>query len=104
MRRHSRPEGLVFTVSHPKLLTGLLYERRDSRIMDVTDSREQMVFDLEVQAAQQKRCYAAAPGEVHCSFNLMYRPRVFDSAGVRLRQWKLRLLHAVRQLKYNAQH
>src|ERR1044071_9321305 len=34
----------------------------------------------------------------------MYGPRVFDSPGVRLRPRKLRLLHAVRQLKNNTQH
>jgi len=63
-----------------------------------------MVFDLKVQAAQEPRCYAAAPGEVHGSLNLMYCRRVFDSPSVVSGQGKLRLLHAMRHLKYNAQH
>src|SRR5690242_15925223 len=104
MRRHSRPEGFVFAVSHSKFLTGLLHERRDSGIMDVADFGKQMVFDLKVQAAQQPRCYAAAPSEVHSSFNLMYSPRVFDSPSVWLRQRKLRGFYAVRQLKNNTEH
>ena len=63
-----------------------------------------MVFDLKVQTAQEPGCCPASAREVHGSFNLMYGPRVFDSIGVRLRQRELRLFHAVRQLKYNAQH
>jgi len=63
-----------------------------------------VVFDLKVQAAQEPRCYAAASGKVHCSFNLMYLPTSFRFASVVSGQRKLRLLDAVRQLKYNAQH
>ena len=94
----------MLAVSHPDIPARLLHELRDSRVMDVADAREQMVFDLKVQAAQEPRRRPAAAGKIHGRFDLMYRPCVFHSPGEGLRQRKLRLLHAVRQLKHDAKH
>ena len=83
----------MFTVPRPKLLTGLRHNLRDGRVVDMADSRKQMVFDLKVQPAEKPRGYAAASSEVDRRFNLMYCPRVFNPSAIVSRQWKLRLFY-----------
>ena len=69
----------------------------------MADPGEQVVFDLEVQAAQEPGRHPAAAGEVHGRLRLMNGPGVVETLRVRSRQRELRLFHAVRQLKDDAQ-
>lgn len=94
----------MFTVSQPELLTGLFHQLGDGRVVDMADFGKQMMLDLKIQTAQQPCCHRATPGKVDGGLDLMYGPRVFDPSGVMSWQRKRRLLHAVCQLKYDAEH
>ena len=91
-------------IFHPEFSASLLNNYRDGRIIDVADSRKQVMFDLKVQAAQQPGCHTAAPGKVYGRLHLMDGPGVFNSPIFLSRQRKLCLLDAVRELKDDAQH
>jgi hypothetical protein len=53
MGRESRTKRRVLTVSHAKFFTRLLHEIGDSRVMDVTDAGEKVMFNLKIQATEQ---------------------------------------------------
>ena len=55
VRRDAGEERRVRVVRHAKLTAGLLDDLRDRRVVDVTDAREQVMFDLEVEPAEQPR-------------------------------------------------
>src|SRR5581483_1745062 len=104
MRDDACPERRVLMIFHSEFSTGPLDQLRDGRIIDVADAREQVMFDLKVQAAQQPGGYTAAPCKVYGRLYLMDGPGLFHSPAVLARQWKLRRLNAVRKLKDNTQH
>ncbi len=64
---------------------------------------EEVVLDLEIQAADEPRDNSAPPGEVHGGFRLMDRPRVLDAPSFLPGQRKLRLFHAMCDLKHHTQ-
>ncbi len=92
MRCQTCPQRRVFRELHAEFQTCLLHQLRDGRVIDVANPGEQVVFDLKVQAAEEP------------SHHLMDRPGVFDAPGVGPEQRELRLLHAVCQLKDDAEH
>src|SRR3989454_11651748 len=95
MRRETSPERPVLRVLDPELSTGLFHEFRDRRVIDMAQPGEEVVLDLEIQAADEPRDNSAPPGEVHGGFRLMDRPRVLDAPSFLPGQRKLRLFHAM---------
>ena len=71
--------------------------------MDVADSREEVVLNLEIQRPDVPCEQSIARGEVDCRFDLVCGPARRHSPRVRPRQWKGSFLHAMRQLKDNAE-
>jgi hypothetical protein len=86
-----------------KLFAGFLDDLRNRGIVDVTDSREQMMLDLEVQPPDQPCNHSVISGEIHSRFDLMNRPVVLDPTRAIIGQRKIRVFHTVRQLKHNAE-
>ena len=64
MRYKRLKHALVFDIGDVRLTACLLHEPADLGIVDMTDAREKMVLDLEVQAAQQPVKDLAARAEV----------------------------------------
>src|SRR5262249_58493556 len=104
MRGHPRPDRFVLGILDTELLAGGLDHMRHAWVVDVTDSGEQVVLDLEIQPPEKPRGYAALAGEVHRRLHLMHRPTVVDTA----RSWawhrKRRGLHGVGQLAHDGHH
>ena len=50
--------------------------------MHVADAREQVVLDLEIQAAEEPAQHAVAAGEVHRRLHLVNRPVVLEAVGL----------------------
>src|SRR5262249_43600896 len=74
MRGHPRPDRFVLGILDTELLAGGLDHMRHAWVVDVTDSGEQVVLDLEIQPPEKPRGYAALAGEVHRRLHLMHRP------------------------------
>src|SRR6266852_5061547 len=72
--------------------------------MDVADPGKQMVFDLKVQATDEPRDHATAPGEIDARLRLMDCPGGIDTSGTRSGHRELRLFHAVCHLEHHTQH
>jgi hypothetical protein len=102
MGRESRAKGGVLTIAHAKISTGLFHEARDGRVVDVTDAREKVVFDLKIQPAEEPTLNSTASSKIHSGFDLMDGPRIFHRACVLLRQRELGLFNAMSKLKHNA--
>ena len=64
-------------VADSELLACLLHQRRQRRIMDVTDSGKQMVFDLKIQARRQTRKAIGFRGHNPPSFEPDALPKAF---------------------------
>src|SRR5437899_1071679 len=103
MRGQAFPERPVLGVWDAKVSTCLFHHLRDRRVVDVTDPREQVMFDLKVQTAEEPRREPAGPGEVHGRFRLMDGPGLVDTPCAREGQGERRLFYAVRSLKHHAQ-
>ena len=71
--------------------------------MDVADAGEEVVLDLEVQPPDKPREQPIAAGEIDGRFDLVCGPGRLHPARVRLGQGKSSLLHAMCQLKHDAQ-
>jgi hypothetical protein len=102
MGQESRSKGGVLTISHAKLSTGLFYEVRDGRVIDVTYTREKVMFDLKIQPTEEPTPHSTASSEIYSSFDLMDRPGISHRTGALFRQWELGLFNAMRKLKHNA--
>src|SRR5262245_15554969 len=74
MRYETRQHGAVFHVTHAELPASLLHYLRKRWIMNVTDAREQVMFNLKIQAAEQPSRDSAAAGEIDSGFHLMDSP------------------------------
>jgi hypothetical protein len=90
-------------ILYPKLSAGFFDDPRNRGIVDVADTREQVMLDLEVQSPSQPCNPAAFSGEIHRRFHLMNRPVVLDPTRAIIGQRKIRVFHTVRQLKHNAE-
>jgi len=90
-------------VADPELGAGLLHDIRDARIVNVADTRKQVVLDLEVETTDVPAQEAVGPPEIDRGFDLVYSPGPRHSLDVGCERWKFRLLDAVRQLKYQDQ-
>ena len=93
----------MLCVFDPELSTGLFHEFRDRGIIDVAEPGEEVVLDLEIQAADEPCDNSAPPGEVHGGLRLMDGPRVLDAPSILPGQRKLRLFHAMCDLKHHTQ-
>src|ERR1700687_5638553 len=71
--------------------------------MDVADLGEQVMLDLEVETTEVPGQQTAPSREVNRGLNLMHRPGARNRVGSRRQLRKIRLLHAVRQLKDHAE-
>ena len=71
--------------------------------MDVANAGEKMVFDLEVQPADEPGEQPVAAGEINGRFDLVFGPALLHPARVLPGQGKSSLLHAMRQLKHDTE-
>jgi len=72
MRCNGRTKSHVGLIVDSELLARLFDERRKSRIVDVTNSWKQMVFDLKIQPTDKPREQTILSGIVDRCLNLMY--------------------------------
>src|SRR5206468_5283977 len=106
MRGKACPERPVLGVWDAKVSTCLFHHLRDRRVVDVTDPREQVMFDLKVQTAEEPRHEPAGPGEVHSRFRLMDGPGLVDTPCAREGRGERRLFYAVdrKSTRLNSSH
>src|SRR4029079_8218423 len=69
--------------------------------MDVTYTREKVMFDLKIQTSKEPALDSTASSEIHSRFDLMNRPCIFHRAAIRLWQRELCLFNAMSKLKHN---
>src|SRR5438132_58944 len=75
--------------------------------MNVADAREEMMLNLEIQAAKKPAEDAASTSKIDGRLNLVNGPvglHAFTALSVRHRHGKFSFFDAVRQLEYNAEH
>ena|ERR1700733_10277766 len=72
MRCNGRTKRHVGLVADSELLARMFHQRRKSCVVDVTNSWEQMMFDLEFQATDKPRKQTILSGIVHRGLDLMY--------------------------------
>src|SRR5204863_3297992 len=75
-------EGNVLAVFHAEFSTCLFHQSGNGRVVDVADAREEVMFNLKIQSAQEPTLQPAAAGKVHGGFGLMDRPAIFYGAGI----------------------
>src|SRR6188474_2755382 len=90
-------------ILHAKVLASLLDNSANGRVVYVANHWEKVMLDLEVEPAQKPCEHAALAGEVDGRFRLMDGPRRLHSKRILWRHRKLGFLHAVCQLKHDAQ-
>ena len=90
-------------VPQPELSAGLLHQRRKGRVIDVAEAGEEVVPDLEVQPPNEPREQPTSTREIDGRFDLVYGPARLHPAGVLPGQGESGLLHAMRQLKHDAE-
>src|SRR5215475_14984061 len=73
----SCPDRGVTHIGDSKFVTRLPDNRADGRIMDVTNGREQIMLNLEVQPSQIPAGKRIRRGKIRCRFHLMHRPCVY---------------------------
>src|SRR5690242_11709668 len=93
----------MLLVPHPKLVACFLHERRECSVVDMADSRKEMVLDLKVQPTDKPRKDSIAASKIDRCFNLVHGPGGFHPTGVAVGQREGGFLHAVCQLKYDAE-
>src|SRR5438445_13152958 len=72
--------------------------------MNMRYFREQVMFDLEIQSAYKPGYQLVACSKIGCSLDLVNGPFIFQLAGLLVGNRECRMLHRMRQLKYQAQH
>jgi hypothetical protein len=85
----------MLSVFHTEFSARFFDQSRDRGVIDVADTREEVVLNLEVQAAQQPTFHSAAAREVDSGFDLMYGPGVFHRTRILPRQRELGLFNAM---------
>src|SRR5688572_20266230 len=81
---------------------GVFHQPRNARVMDMRNLGEQVMLDLEVQAAQIPSENAIIAIKVDGGLNLMHSPVVGNLAGGLIGQGELGFFNHVRQLKHDA--
>jgi len=104
MRSNRIPDPRVLDIHQSILLASLPDDLTDRGIMYVRYLGKKMVFDLEVQAADQPGHDRIAGGEIGRRLDLVYRPFVLHLAGDLTCQRERCMLDRVRQLEDHAQH
>ena len=69
----------MLPVRDPILSTGFFDQFRDSRVVDMTESWEQMMFNLKIQTTQQPSLQLTVKRKIHRGLDLMNRLRVRNS-------------------------
>jgi hypothetical protein len=99
-------EGFVGVVLDTEFLAGFFDHLGQSGVMDVADLVEQVVLDLEVQAAEEPAEKPVASGKIDGGLDLMDGPfglhafgAAFDGDG----DWEIGLFDAVSELEYDAE-
>ena len=80
--------GWVTVVADAELLAGRTHDRRETRVVQVTDVRQQVMLDLVIQPADVPIQQPVVRGEIHGRFDLVHGPLVDDMRRVphRLRE------------------
>lgn len=86
----------MHAVPYPEILARLLNNWRHGRIVDVTDTREEVVFDLKIEPAEHPACDPTLASKIHGRLNLMDRKRVLHLKCSLVRNRELRFLDAMR--------
>jgi hypothetical protein len=94
--------GIRCIVSWYSLHT-LPHDLADSGIVYVGDLREEVVLDLEIQAAYQPAYQFVTGGEVGGCFDLVRREFVGQFIGLDISQRKLGMFYRMRELEHDAQ-
>ena len=103
MGGYARSKCLMGRVPDAELPARLFDQRRQGRVMNVRDAREQVVLDLKIEPADEPTQCPVAAAKIHGRFHLMHGPSVFHSAFAKPRQRKSRILDTMGQLEYDAQ-
>src|SRR5688500_2953533 len=74
MRGDACEEGLVRVVLNPEFPARFLNQLADARVVDVTDAREQVVLNLEIQPAEEPAQHRVPPREVDGRLHLVDGP------------------------------
>src|SRR5882757_1873669 len=104
MRSNGVPHPGILDIDQTILLTGLPDDLTDGRIMYMRYLGENMVFDLEIQSADQPGNDRVIRGEVSGRLDLVYSPFVFQLIGVHIGNRESRMLYRMGQLKHQAQY
>src|SRR5690606_11478546 len=95
------PESFVFHALDTKLLTGLLYDPIDCRIMYMADFGKKMVLHLEIQSSEQPGQHLTLSGKISCRLHLMYHPFLLNLIGIYI--FEFRFFNHMRKLEYGSQ-
>ena len=99
MRSDTRGEGPMRGIADAGPLAGSLNQSRDSRVMYVANAGEQMMFDLEIQPAQEPGPNRIVSREINRGFDLVHGPLVVHAPGGGIGSWECRILDDVGQLE-----
>lgn len=96
-------EGRLYVIRQAKPFGGFPDDAGKLRVMYVANVREQVVFDLIVQATNKPRHDAALRRKVGSSEQLVDCPAILQVAGI-IRDRVSRVIHNVRRLEYTGGH
>ena len=96
MRRDAREECFMRHVSYAELTACFLDELGNRWIIDVANTREQMVLDLVIQSTGKPGNQPVFAGKIDGRFDLMGGPGVRHPARPTLGHREIRFLHTVR--------
>jgi hypothetical protein len=88
-------------VPDPEFSASPLYELRDSRIVDVAHAREEVMLDLEIQAAKEPARGPAVARKIDARLDLVNSPRRDHATRSEVRG-KVGVLYTMRELEYDA--
>ena len=65
-------------IGQAELVTGTFHDIADGRIMDMADTREQVMLDLVIQSTHIPRNKLVSPGKISRCIHLVHRPGRFE--------------------------
>src|SRR5688572_11975256 len=101
MRYNSMTHFTELNIFYAIFLAGLFNDLADSRVVDMRDLREQVMFYLEIQSANKPGDQFIPGSKICCCFDLVNCPLVLDLVDICIRYRKSCFFHCMCKLEHD---